>query len=127
MRIPSGASRGTSARARSPNTEGKPSRSTLTTAMVSLSARNTMARAVNSPCLDFAAEGMPIPPLIGNKGSGVIIRLAAPASKEGFDWPRITDPPHAPHHRARQRDVRSEEHTSELQSLSHLVCRLLLE
>src|SRR5436853_4748620 len=31
----------------------------------------------------------------------------------------------APHHRARR--ARSEEHTSELQSLRHLVCRLLLE
>src|SRR2546425_7017735 len=27
----------------------------------------------------------------------------------------------------RQRDIRSEEHTSELQSLAYLVCRLLLE
>src|SRR5438045_4808748 len=30
-------------------------------------------------------------------------------------------------HRARKRILRSEEHTSELQSLRHLVCRLLLE
>src|SRR2546425_9319420 len=29
--------------------------------------------------------------------------------------------------RAERRDVRSEEHTSELQSLAYLVCRLLLE
>src|ERR1035438_10555416 len=29
--------------------------------------------------------------------------------------------------RLKQRDKRSEEHTSELQSLRHLVCRLLLE
>src|SRR5258705_10965343 len=28
---------------------------------------------------------------------------------------------------ARRREMRSEEHTSELQSLTHLVCRLLLE
>src|SRR5687768_17717422 len=31
------------------------------------------------------------------------------------------------HHRADRGDVRSEEHTSELQSRLHLVCRLLLE
>src|SRR2546422_6361165 len=31
------------------------------------------------------------------------------------------------HHGRRVRDVRSEEHTSELQSRLHLVCRLLLE
>src|SRR5438093_9298228 len=30
-------------------------------------------------------------------------------------------------HRRRRRDARSEEHTSELQSLTKLVCRLLLE
>src|SRR5436853_964193 len=30
-------------------------------------------------------------------------------------------------HRCRPRPARSEEHTSELQSLRHLVCRLLLE
>src|SRR5205814_8870502 len=34
-------------------------------------------------------------------------------------------PEHVPHHRPGQ--PRSEEHTSELQSLRHLVCRLLLE
>src|SRR2546422_11588791 len=32
-----------------------------------------------------------------------------------------------PHQRNRRREVRSEEHTSELQSRLHLVCRLLLE
>src|SRR5205814_9546515 len=32
-----------------------------------------------------------------------------------------------PHQRRQARDQRSEEHTSELQSLRHLVCRLLLE
>src|SRR5205814_5903330 len=37
------------------------------------------------------------------------------------------DVPHAPLARQRRRHVRSEEHTSELQSLRHLVCRLLLE
>src|SRR5437016_9932387 len=38
--------------------------------------------------------------------------------------------PHARHHDIRQQQIhgtRSEEHTSELQSLTNLVCRLLLE
>src|SRR5205814_8513753 len=35
--------------------------------------------------------------------------------------------PQVPEHRPRRRRPRSEEHTSELQSLRHLVCRLLLE
>src|SRR2546425_8903444 len=38
--------------------------------------------------------------------------------------------PHGPHHlllRPHRPDRRSEEHTSELQSLAYLVCRLLLE
>src|SRR2546423_7930821 len=34
---------------------------------------------------------------------------------------------HLEQHDARGKDVRSEEHTSELQSLAYLVCRLLLE
>src|SRR2546427_2985998 len=37
------------------------------------------------------------------------------------------DPPEPPRGRASQDQVRSEEHTSELQSQSNLVCRLLLE
>src|SRR2546427_7879792 len=36
-------------------------------------------------------------------------------------------PVHLGHHRRAQRRGRSEEHTSELQSQSNLVCRLLLE
>src|SRR2546422_3395199 len=39
--------------------------------------------------------------------------------------PAWLDPPHG--HRGGDRRVRSEEHTSELQSRLHLVCRLLLE
>src|SRR3989441_4789478 len=35
--------------------------------------------------------------------------------------------PQRPQPRAKERDDRSEEHTSELQSLAYLVCRLLLE
>src|ERR1035441_1187568 len=34
---------------------------------------------------------------------------------------------HGPHHGRSRHRIRSEEHTSELQSLRHLVCRLLLE
>src|SRR5687767_15400973 len=44
--------------------------------------------------------------------------------------PRAGDPARGPHLRDRRflrRDDRSEEHTSELQSLAYLVCRLLLE
>src|SRR5258706_7059197 len=41
---------------------------------------------------------------------------------------RKTSAPRKSHSRAkRHRDFRSEEHTSELQSLTNLVCRLLLE
>src|SRR5205814_9982098 len=36
-------------------------------------------------------------------------------------------PPHLPETPERSAQARSEEHTSELQSLRHLVCRLLLE
>src|SRR5205823_8229511 len=47
---------------------------------------------------------------------------AAPADR------RRADPHHLPRSRRRvQRPARSEEHTSELQSLAYLVCRLLLE
>src|SRR5437016_8867251 len=38
-----------------------------------------------------------------------------------FDLPGLPQPP-----RSRATDMRSEEHTSELQSLTNLVCRLLL-
>src|SRR2546430_11166568 len=44
------------------------------------------------------------------------------------DWWRSTFPSVlSPHSTERQREHRSEEHTSELQSQSNLVCRLLLE
>src|SRR5262245_62452871 len=42
-------------------------------------------------------------------------------------WPRACAPSVAPSRRLRSPCERSEEHTSELQSLRHLVCRLLLE
>src|SRR5207253_4603985 len=38
-----------------------------------------------------------------------------------------TDLQHPPHREKCRRSTRSEEHTSELQSRGHLVCRLLLE
>src|SRR5205814_8040390 len=41
--------------------------------------------------------------------------------------PRRQLPAHRRHDRRARRAPRSEEHTSELQSLRHLVCRLLLE
>src|SRR3989442_8841698 len=43
----------------------------------------------------------------------------------GASWPKWGR--HAPLHRARCKGAGSEEHTSELQSRPHLVCRLLLE
>src|SRR2546425_5575741 len=43
--------------------------------------------------------------------------------RNGVGWPPL---PYTPRPRAR-RTARSEEHTSELQSLAYLVCRLLLE
>src|SRR5207244_9660765 len=44
-------------------------------------------------------------------------------------WPlsTVTEPPSPPTPCTREIHVRSEEHTSELQSPDHLVCRLLLE
>src|SRR5688572_31659420 len=52
-------------------------------------------------------------------------RLPAPAFSRRYPLPdRGRGRPHAHLHRV---DARSEEHTSELQSQSNLVCRLLLE
>src|SRR2546422_8804411 len=42
-------------------------------------------------------------------------------------WPAAEGKRQAPHRRAAAKPARSEEHTSELQSRLHLVCRLLLE
>src|SRR2546427_4187774 len=49
--------------------------------------------------------------------------------REGLDLQRLGRNPHHRHHPipAQEIQVRSEEHTSELQSQSNLVCRLLLE
>src|SRR2546425_1017498 len=57
------------------------------------------------------------------------IRATLAAAKAGFDCRTVTV--FQPHRYSRTRDLRqefrSEEHTSELQSLAYLVCRLLLE
>src|ERR1035441_3450788 len=52
-----------------------------------------------------------------------------PPPRRDFADVRISRPPHStalPPFHARKQEGRSEEHTSELQSLRHLVCRLLL-
>src|SRR5690625_6345640 len=61
-----------------------------------------------------------------------IVPLAAEAGLECIEWggdvhvaPGVPDL--AEHTRVRTEEARSEEHTSELQSRGHLVCRLLLE
>src|SRR5690554_7460437 len=54
-------------------------------------------------------------PEVGRKGEGPLGSIASTASKAGSSG----------RHRIWQ--IRSEEHTSELQSRPHLVCRLLLE
>src|SRR2546430_12475034 len=52
---------------------------------------------------------------------------ALPISVRRFDLAGRREPERPPAHGRRLDDVRSEEHTSELQSQSNLVCRLLLE
>src|SRR2546430_4279575 len=58
------------------------------------------------------------------------ITIGACAASRSSTAPRINvcvPPPDAPVHASRDLSARSEEHTSELQSQSNLVCRLLLE
>src|SRR5437016_8068823 len=59
------------------------------------------------------------------------ISVEKPSSDLIFKTPQFSDQPNAPGPdgaiRLRQEFERSEEHTSELQSLTNLVCRLLLE
>src|SRR5439155_2156721 len=52
---------------------------------------------------------------------------ANPQSSERDSLPRPSDSIPGPGEGLRERPARSEEHTSELQSRGHLVCRLLLE
>src|SRR5205809_5970701 len=57
-------------------------------------------------------------------------RACSGRRRNGEKASRVARPAHGrrrPSRRARQRGARSEEHTSELQSRLHLVCRLLLE
>src|SRR5690348_17663772 len=61
-------------------------------------------------------------PSIRNNGRGSRWPVRSPADRPAFP-PRTT----AWHHAKRSSRSRSEEHTSELQSPVHLVCRLLLE
>src|SRR2546422_3885513 len=66
-----------------------------------------------------------------------LFRSAGRAGQQGHDQDRDAEPAqrrpggprrgHQARHATRHREVRSEEHTSELQSRLHLVCRLLLE
>src|SRR2546422_6941725 len=54
-------------------------------------------------------------------------RHAAPGHRGHAAPARARGEGHRRHHRSHRGHVRSEEHTSELQSRLHLVCRLLLE
>src|ERR1035441_3598090 len=79
--------------------------------------RASAARATAAPSDTSTASALALPPAC------VIAAAAAPHESDDFDT-QITDTPW----RARVSAIaRSEEHTSELQSLRHLVCRLLLE
>src|SRR5436305_11765750 len=68
----------------------------------------------------------PYTTLFRSKAAGKSVATAVssgyPSSLWGVatPWPAVYPPPETPHRR-------SEEHTSELQSRPHLVCRLLLE
>src|ERR1035441_7414731 len=55
------------------------------------------------------------PAYLGNEVSNEFLYLKSNVNDETGDFRKFTDPG----------DIRSEEHTSELQSLRHLVCRLL--
>src|SRR5437899_7128166 len=55
-----------------------------------------------------------------------LFRSSSPPSRNGMESVSSTCMPHTGS-RTSRRAARSEEHTSELQSLRHLVCRLLLE
>src|SRR5437899_6365784 len=73
-------------------------------------------------------DALPILDVYGNQGIAV-----GDFDGDGFDDVYVCQPSGLPNRLYRNRgdgtfeDVRSEEHTSELQSLRHLVCRLLLE
>src|SRR5262245_62494694 len=84
---------------------------------------------------EFLVEGgedrdAQVPPPIGAEGEAEATerRQAPPASEaEAFRRAELARQAADRRERARRAGTRSEEHTSELQSLRHLVCRLLLE
>src|SRR5437016_10593281 len=63
----------------------------------------------------------PVPPPAITTRRGPAVVVAPPGTLEALITKTTPDPCHA------CGDARSEEHTSELQSLTNLVCRLLLE
>src|SRR5690625_6231697 len=68
-------------------------------------------------------------PVRKRRGTGIArihVNYARPALFS-FDYPLETHRMALGHIRALNQDARSEEHTSELQSRGHLVCRLLLD
>src|SRR5262245_65118484 len=69
-------------------------------------------------------------PLLVAQGDAAQLQPTQRAVRPGcaiFDLPVLTAVNRFQHRRAARTVFRSEEHTSELQSLRHLVCRLLLE
>src|SRR2546425_8940291 len=58
---------------------------------------------------------------------GAVARPARHRARRGDRLPHLEVPPVLDDHLPRGAPRRSEEHTSELQSLAYLVCRLLLE
>src|SRR5262245_63806466 len=64
-------------------------------------------------------------PILGGRASVVVFVLVSPVRRARSSYSSRTGPTAAGSDQAKFR--RSEEHTSELQSLRHLVCRLLLE
>src|SRR5262245_29138164 len=69
-------------------------------------------------------------PRVGHRGSRLRAAVARPVAKTVGSTrlrARACSGPQARLRAARRTERRSEEHTSELQSLRHLVCRLLLE
>src|SRR5690625_5653325 len=65
-------------------------------------------------------------PLLAS-GQKKLTAMAKPAEREATDTTRATQVIHPTSKPIKSPKARSEEHTSELQSRGHLVCRLLLE
>src|SRR2546425_13375975 len=97
--------------------------------------RRDLARAQRNPKVPFGSlpdrhrplQGAPVPDIAGE-------RLVADRRREAQALEPIEDRPdrlqrvrHPDHIHVQREATRSEEHTSELQSLAYLVCRLLLE